>query len=44
MGAIVTYDITSSESLEKVKKWISELREHAPKDIVLTIAGNKDDQ
>ena len=43
MGAIVTYDITSSESLEKVKKWISELREHAPKDIVLTIAGNKAD-
>jgi GTPase SAR1 family protein len=39
----VAYEITSRESFEKVKKWVSELEEHAPKGIVLTIAGNKAD-
>lgn len=43
MGAIIAYEITSKESFEKVKKWVSELKEHAPKGIVLTIAGNKAD-
>jgi GTPase SAR1 family protein len=39
----VAYEITSKESFEKVKKWVGELRENAPKGIVLTIAGNKAD-
>lgn len=43
LGAIVAYEITSRESFEKVKKWVSELEQHAPKGITLTIAGNKAD-
>jgi GTPase SAR1 family protein len=43
LGAIVAYEITSRESFEKVKKWVSELKENAPKGITLTIAGNKGD-
>jgi GTPase SAR1 family protein len=43
VGAIVVYEIVSNESFQKVKKWVSELREHANKDIVITIAGNKSD-
>lgn len=44
MGAIIVYEIVSTESFEKVKKWVDELREHANnKDIVIMIAGNKSD-
>jgi len=43
VGAIVAYEITSIESFQKVKKWITELEENAPKGIVLTIVGNKAD-
>lgn len=44
VGAIIVYEITSNESFEKVKKWVTELREHANnKDIVIMIAGNKCD-
>lgn len=43
LGAIIVYDITSAESFEKVKKWTSELREHADKNAVIYIAGNKCD-
>lgn len=44
MGAVVVYEIVSTESFEKVKKWVKELREHANnKDIVIYIAGNKAD-
>lgn len=39
----MAYEITSKESFEKVRKWVSELEEHVPKGIVLTIAGNKAD-
>jgi GTPase SAR1 family protein len=43
LGAIIAYEITSRESFEKVKKWVNELEQHAPKGIVLSIAGNKAD-
>jgi small GTP-binding protein len=43
VGAIVAYEITSRESFVKVKKWVSELEQHAPKGIILTITGNKAD-
>jgi Ras-related protein Rab-5C len=42
-GALIVYDITSKESFQKVKKWVIELEENAPKGIILTIAGNKAD-
>jgi GTPase SAR1 family protein len=43
VGAIVVYEIVSNDSFQKVKKWVAELREHANKDIVIAIAGNKSD-
>jgi GTPase SAR1 family protein len=43
LGAIVVYEITSRESFDKLKKWVYELEDHAPKGITLTIAGNKAD-
>lgn len=41
--AIVVYDITNKNSFITVKKWIKELKEYAPKDILITIVGNKSD-
>lgn len=44
IGAIIVYDITSTESFEKVKKWVEELRNHAnKKNITIMIVGNKSD-
>ena len=42
-GAIVTYQVTTRESFEKVKKWVQELKNYAKKDIVIVVAGNKID-
>lgn len=42
-AAIMTYDITKRESFEGLKRWHQELQEFGPKDIVITIAGNKED-
>lgn len=43
LGAVVVYDITSTGSFEKVKKWINELRQSAQDNIVIVIVGNKID-
>lgn len=44
LGAIVVYEIISTESFEKMKKWVTELRDHANnKNIIIIIAGNKSD-
>jgi len=42
-AAILVYDITSEESFENVKTWVKELGLCEPSDIVIAIAGNKDD-
>lgn len=42
-GAMVTYDMTDKESFNRVDKWISELKNHAPKNIVIMVVGNKSD-
>ena len=42
-GAMVIYDVTNKESFTKVDKWISELKNHAPKNIVIMVVGNKSD-
>ena len=42
--AILVYDITRKESFENLKNvWLKELREHADKNVVLGVAGNKSD-
>ena len=42
-GAILVYDITDTDSFQKVKTWVKELRKMLGQGINLTIAGNKAD-
>lgn len=39
--AQVVYDITSEESLQVAKKWVSELRQKGSPGMVIALAGNK---
>lgn len=41
-GALLVYDVTRRETFQNVGKWLKELRDHAPKAIVL-VCGNKTD-
>eukprot|EP00250_Pteridium_aquilinum_P029649 c398_g1_i1 orf=220-834(+) len=42
-AALLVYDVTDSDSFKRVKSWVKELRQMAPKNIVLAIACNKYD-
>ncbi|XP_062843883.1 ras-related protein Rab-31 [Trichomycterus rosablanca] len=42
-AAVIVYDITKLDSFHTLKKWVKELKEHGPEDIVVAIAGNKND-
>lgn len=42
-SAVVVYDVTSNDSFERARRWVSELRDQANKDIVIALAGNKID-
>ncbi|MGH0135176.1 UNVERIFIED_CONTAM: hypothetical protein FKN15_012186 [Acipenser sinensis] len=42
-AAVIVYDITKLDSFVTLKKWVKELKEHGPEDIVVAIAGNKSD-
>ncbi|KAJ4805086.1 Ras-related protein Rab-21 [Rhynchospora pubera] len=42
-AALLVYDITSSEAFNRVTKWVKELQQMAPPDIIMTIAANKSD-
>uniref|UniRef100_A0A1A8RQU6 RAB31, member RAS oncogene family n=1 Tax=Nothobranchius rachovii TaxID=451742 RepID=A0A1A8RQU6_9TELE len=42
-AAVIVYDITKLDSFQTLKKWVKELKEHGPEDIVVAIAGNKND-
>lgn len=42
-AAIVVYDITTESSFKCMKKWVKELRQFGPKDIIIAVAGNKCD-
>mmetsp|Transcript_17192 Transcript_17192/g.2837 ORF Transcript_17192/g.2837 Transcript_17192/m.2837 type:complete len:85 (+) Transcript_17192:259-513(+) len=42
-AAVLVYDITRESSFQGLEKWYNELKENGPKNIVLTIAGNKED-
>jgi Ras-related protein Rab-11A len=37
------YDITSFESFNNARKWLTELRDHSDSNIVVLLAGNKND-
>eukprot|EP00794_Sanderia_malayensis_P005494 gene5494-6179_t len=43
VGAMVTYDIAKLKSFNNIERWLSELKEHADKEIVVMLVGNKSD-
>jgi len=42
-AAIVVYDITNTDTLERAKNWVKELQRQASPNIVIALAGNKAD-
>ncbi|CAJ2657518.1 unnamed protein product [Trifolium pratense] len=42
-GAFLTYDITKRHSFNHIEKWLDELHNHADKNIVVMLVGNKSD-
>ena len=42
-AALIVYDVTDAESLQAAERWLQELRETAPSDIMLALAGTKRD-
>lgn len=42
-AAIVVYDITNKDSFDKAKSWIEELQRQANSNIIMALAGNKND-
>ena len=42
-AALVVFDVTKKESLERAKYWVSELNENADADIVVALVANKID-
>jgi small GTP-binding protein len=43
LGALLVYDITSQTSFHNISRWLHELRDHANRDVVLAVVGNKKD-
>jgi len=43
-AAVVVYDITSVDSFEGAKRWVSELKSMHTPDVVIALTGNKIDQ
>lgn len=43
VGALLVYDISKMSTFENVERWLRELREHADKEIVVMLVGNKAD-
>jgi len=41
VGALIVYDITKAVTFKNVEKWLQEMHEHADKDIVIMLVGNK---
>jgi len=41
LGAMLVYDVTKAASFENVPRWLRELKDHANRDIVLMMVGNK---
>ena len=43
-AALIVYDSTSRQSMERAESWIQELKETAPEQCIVAVAGNKLDQ
>ena len=42
-GAIIIFDLTNENTILNIDKWIGKLKENAPKDIIISVVGNKSD-
>eukprot|EP01064_Diplonema_japonicum_P004103 TRINITY_DN1269_c1_g1_i1.p1 TRINITY_DN1269_c1_g1~~TRINITY_DN1269_c1_g1_i1.p1 ORF type:complete len:201 (+),score=48.19 TRINITY_DN1269_c1_g1_i1:38-640(+) len=42
-AVVLVFDLTSPGSLDKAKSWHSKVEQHAPKDVVVALVGNKAD-
>ena len=42
-GAMIIYDLTNKSSFIQMNKWIKDVKNNAPKNIVIMIVGNKSD-
>ena len=42
-AALIVYDVSNRESIERAEAWMQELKETAPEQAVLALAGNKMD-
>ena len=42
-GAMIIYDLTNKNTFTKMNKWIKDVKDNAPRDIVISIVGNKSD-
>lgn len=42
-GAILVFDLTNKESFQNINKWLKELKDNSPKDIIYSFVGNKSD-
>ena len=42
-GAMVVYDVTKKDTFLKMNKWIKDVKNNAPKNIVIMVVGNKAD-
>ena len=40
-AALIVYDVDSKESLTQAETWVEELKEYAPSEVVVSLAGNK---
>lgn len=43
LGALLVYDISKRQSFDHVARWLEELRDHADKNIIIMLVGNKSD-
>ena len=43
VGALLVYDMTRLATFNSTRSWLSELREHADSDVVVSLVGNKND-
>ena len=42
-AALLVYDITNSDSFNAVKRWYNELMQNSEENLIIAIAGNKED-
>jgi len=42
-GALLVYDITRRETFNHLRSWLSEVREHSNKEMIIMLIGNKND-